>query len=678
MERVLVYPGALPQDTDILNVSMFAMIGQAYLNAATIGSATSVAGLGISPTAPASLNVNIAPGSIYALDEIDATSYGSLGTNTNNVVKQGILAATQSLTITPPGTTGQSQVYLVQAALSDVDTGATVLSYYNSANPTQPFSGPANSGSSQMTIRSCKCVVQLKAGVPATTGTQVTPTADAGYVGLYAITVANGASTITSGNIAQLTSAPFFPTLPQVPGSVQQQSWVYAGQDTGAANAYVITFAAGQPIPAAYVAGMRVAFKALNTNTGASTININGLGAVAIKRATGVALAAADITSGGVFELTYDGTVFQMANYNGTGATSNTTTAVNIPYVADTGTQNAVVATFSPAITSGQQIAGLTVEVKLANTITGAATINVNGLGTKAIKTGDLQNPPNGLFVANQTLLLEYDGTQYVVLNTTSLIYRKPSANTTLYVNTSTGSDTLYDGTSATVGSGTAGPFATIGKAVSAAFGYAPSQYTITISVAAGTYNEAVQTPLTAGPALIIDGGSAASVTINGGSTGAAISVSGPNTMTVKNVTVQSAASFGGIGANRGASVITTNTASNAIGGSVFGAGTVGNIQVGPHTFNGSCQALFNASAGGVVQIPDSTAFTIGSSIAVSFGSAYATGGTINAGILNPPTFANAGFVSGPKYNISANGVVYSSANFPGSAGSTASGGQAL
>jgi hypothetical protein len=56
---------------------------------------------------------------------------------------------------------------------------------------------------------------------------------------------------------------------------------------------------------------------------------------------------------------------------------------------------------------------------------------------------------------------------------------------------------------------------ATIQKAVTTAFGYAPSQFTITISIAAGTYNEAINTPTYAGPNLVIDGNVAANVTIN-------------------------------------------------------------------------------------------------------------------------------------------------------------------
>lgn len=686
MDRVLVYPGALPQDSDQLNAGLFALIGQAFLNQALLGSSTVVAGLACTPTSPASLTVNVGVGSIYQMDQVDAASYGSLGTNTNTVLKQGILSTAQALAITPPATTGFSQVYLVEAALQDVDTGSQVLSYYNSANPAQPFSGPANSGSSNYTIRSCKCTIALKAGVAATTGTQVTPSADVGYVGLFAITVANGQTQITSTSIAQLTTAPFFPTLPQVPYDVQQQNYVYAGQDTGTANTYVITFAAGQPQPSSYKAGMRVVFKALNANTGASTINVNGLGAVAIRRATGVALSAADINSGQIVELTYDGTVFQMANYLGAGATSNTNTVVDIPYVADTGTQNAIVATYSPAITSLTD--GLYLAVKLANTITGAATVNVNGLGAKAIVLGDGTNPPYNVFLAGMDLLLAYSTAmgKFQIANTSaSMFYLRPTSNYTIYVNASTGSDTLYDGTSATVvgGSSSAGPFKTIGKAVSAAFAYAPSQFTITISVAAGTYNESVATPTYAGPNLIIDGGVAGNVLVNSGSNGVAtFAVNGANTLTVKNITVQNASTtVPAFIAGAGGVLNTQNTVSNAVGTAFLAQG--GTVNPGTHTFSGSTYALFYATQSGSVSLGNSTVFTFSTPISVALASAAASsGGSINVNTLTPPSFVNPTFVSGAKYNAALNGVINAGGLgvnfFPGTiAGTTATGGQA-
>ena len=106
------------------------------------------------------------------MDPTDAAAYADLGTDNNSIMKQGILAAPQVLTITPPSTSGFSQNYLVQVSLTDVDAGSQVLSFYNSANPSQPYAGPANSGTSSYTVRQCNCNVALKPGIAATTGTQ--------------------------------------------------------------------------------------------------------------------------------------------------------------------------------------------------------------------------------------------------------------------------------------------------------------------------------------------------------------------------------------------------------------------------------------------------------------------------------------------------------------------------
>lgn len=678
MDRVIVYPGALPQTTDVLNTNKFAMVGQAYQNQAILGTNTVVSGLACTPTSPtADLHVTIDVGTIYQIDPTDTAAYGDLGSDSKNIMKQGILNTPQQLTITPPGTAGFSQVYLVEAILNDVDAGLLTVSYYNSIPPNTPYAGPANSGTSNFTTRTCPCVISLKAGVPATTGTQVAPSSDAGFVGLYTITVVNGQTQITSSNIVQMVTAPFFPTLPSIPRNVQNGSWVWA-LDTGTANALVIT--PTNPQVTGLVAGMGFRVKVLVTNTGASTITINGssvFGPVAIKRGTGVALAANDMISGSVVELVYDGTNFQMPNYLGAAATSNTNTTVGIPYITDSGAVNAIVATFSPAITSGQQIAGLFVSVKIANTITGACTINVNGLGLKNVFTGDLQNPPTSVYTTGEVLLLCYDGTQYQIVNTSSLTYRKPSANTTIFVNGAIGND-ANDGVSNLTGHA----LATIQGGINKAFGYAPSQFTITVVVEPGTYNEAPSIPSYSGPSLIIDGLVTASVIISSGNN-SCIQCSGSNSITVKNLTIQNSGSsaFAGFAAGQGATITTSNCASNTIGGPVFYAAPGGNINPGSHTFNGSCQTLWEAAEGNV-QIGGSVVFTFGNSIAVSNASAYSvSGGLISVSASSPPTFVNPSFVSGAKYLASLNGIIamqsLGASFFPGTVGgSVNTGGQ--
>lgn len=81
--------------------------------------------------------------------------------------------------------------------------------------------------------------------------------------------------------------------------------------DTGAANAYVVTL---NPALTQYVIGMPVYFKAANANTGAATLNVNGLGVKNILKNGSEALAPGDIKAGQIIDAKYDGTAFQISN----------------------------------------------------------------------------------------------------------------------------------------------------------------------------------------------------------------------------------------------------------------------------------------------------------------------------------------------------------------------------
>jgi hypothetical protein len=156
------------------------------------------------------MSVTVAPGSIAQLSVVDTLAYGTLPADiTDPLVKMGINLAPTSFTLTAPTTSGQAVNYLIQAALQESDTGPVVLPYYNAANPTQPYSGPNNSGVAQNTQRIQRVQLQLKAGAPAPAGTQATPPVDNGWAGLYVITVGYGQNAITAANIATLPTAPF-------------------------------------------------------------------------------------------------------------------------------------------------------------------------------------------------------------------------------------------------------------------------------------------------------------------------------------------------------------------------------------------------------------------------------------------------------------------------------------
>ena len=94
--------------------------------------------------------------------------------------------------------------------------------------------------------------------------------------------------------------------------------------DSGTANSYAIAFSS--PTTVSYAAGLTLQFLAGNSNTGASTLNVNGLGAQTIVGPTGSALTAGAIVAGTVISVVYNGTAFQYAPCPGPGYTLNTTT----------------------------------------------------------------------------------------------------------------------------------------------------------------------------------------------------------------------------------------------------------------------------------------------------------------------------------------------------------------
>lgn len=91
----------------------------------------------------------------------------------------------------------------------------------------------------------------------------------------------------------------------------------WLGDLMGSANTLTLTLKDPAAVLTAYAAGQRFQFKATANNTGIVTVDICGLGAKLAKKigATGLeSLEADDIRAGVVYELTYDGTYFQL-NY---------------------------------------------------------------------------------------------------------------------------------------------------------------------------------------------------------------------------------------------------------------------------------------------------------------------------------------------------------------------------
>jgi hypothetical protein len=143
------------------------------------------------------------------------------------------------------------------------------------------------------------------------------------------------------------------------------------------------------PTLTAYAAGQLFYFIASGANTGAVTLNIDGLGAKAITRDGSTALAAGDINSGEIVVVIYDGTRFQMIN--AANSFGNTTINGTLTVTGNTGLQANV------SVTSALSVGG-------TFAVTGAAT-----LGSTLAVTGKSNLPTVSTASANAAVAVITD-----------------------------------------------------------------------------------------------------------------------------------------------------------------------------------------------------------------------------------------------------------------------------
>lgn len=176
-------------------------------------------------------------------------------------------------------------------------------------------------------------------------------------------------------------------------------------------NTYAVTLGG----IASLVDGLSVKIKFTNANTGASTLNINSLGAKTILKSNGNALASGNIKAGQICNLVYNGTNFQLL---GEGGEYGTATASDVLSGKTIGTDAGLVtgtipskgvATITPSttnqvISAGQYLSGdqtilgdadlIASNIKDMVSIFGV-TGNFKGSGIKRIIPIDLQNVNN-------------------------------------------------------------------------------------------------------------------------------------------------------------------------------------------------------------------------------------------------------------------------------------------
>lgn len=121
-----------------------------------------------------------------------------------------------------------------------------------------------------------------------------------------------------------LVSVALFAQGMRIPGNRIIEGTINYGADAQANDTYVITLT---PAITSYITGSCYTFKANTANTGAASLNINGLGAKTLKKAAGgvtTDLSDNDIRAGQLVYVCYDGTNMQMqSNLGNQGPSTN-------------------------------------------------------------------------------------------------------------------------------------------------------------------------------------------------------------------------------------------------------------------------------------------------------------------------------------------------------------------
>jgi len=137
----------------------------------------------------------------------------------------------------------------------------------------------------------------------------------------------------------------------------------------GVANTYTLTPTTAL---ASYTSGVTYRVQFNLANTGASTINISGLGAKTLVKAGATATANGDIVTTKIYYIVYDGTNFQILNYGGASTGSGSVVQATAPVFATNVVGSASMDVFNTTSTT-------------VNSFGAATTLNVGGTPTTAV-----------------------------------------------------------------------------------------------------------------------------------------------------------------------------------------------------------------------------------------------------------------------------------------------------
>lgn len=201
--------------------------------------------------------------------------------------------------------------------------------------------------------------------------------------------------------------------------------------DIGTANTYVVNFPGS--VTTSYTAGLLIQVAIANTNTGASTINVNSLGTKNIVNTNGSALVAGQLPANGIALLQYDGASFQLLNDPSAGQVLPSPLPVS---QGGTG--------ISTVPTNGQLLIGNGTNYTAANLTAGSGALITNAAGSITIATTGATGLPTFVLVS-ATTVTAVSGAHYALSNaaaSTLTLPATPSAGDLVWVTGANGLST--------------------------------------------------------------------------------------------------------------------------------------------------------------------------------------------------------------------------------------------
>lgn len=348
MDRVQNYNLQTPLTADDLNKERdYTAIALGKIVSALLGQGTVVSDLAATAVASTTVpTVQLSDGQLYELATLDPTAFGSLPVNsfpsTATVMKQGLLLAsrgdTNTFELTPPGTSGESIIYLLEAQYADLDTDTQTITFYNVSDPTNPTTA------TQPRVREGTISFVLKAGIASSS--PAAPSADVGYVPLYNIEVAYGQTVLSQSDITVASGAPFLSqklfSLMNGSGTVDVPALTASGLITANdgidVTAGAITAGGGLSVPSGQTATVAGTLSVTGTETVSGTLDVTGTLTVQNATANNEPVALGQVLNGAA----------PVAGYsNETGTTGSATTG---SLTAPSNGRAIVIASFSSSV----------------------------------------------------------------------------------------------------------------------------------------------------------------------------------------------------------------------------------------------------------------------------------------------------------------------------------------